>query len=85
MKEKPLCRTCSYRSKPMIHRQYPNARPEFYCTHPDIKRCAEEYTKKTRKRIVKSVDFLGFKAPPKTSLRWCPLKGQMIAKEEDNE
>lgn len=82
MKEKPSCRSCSYLSKPRISCRFPCSRPMFFCTHPDINRCAAEYMKRKGKWIIKTVNFLGFKEPPKTSLRWCPLKEQSVTKEE---
>lgn len=84
MKEKPSCRSCSYLSKPMISRYHPYSRTMFFCTHPDVNKCATEYMERTGKWIMKTVNFLGFKEPPKTSLRWCPLKKQTVTKEVTN-
>ena len=83
MKERPSCRSCNYISKPMVSHWW-NSRSEYYCTHPDINRCAAEYTEKTGKRIVKMANFLGYGEPPKTSLRWCPFKKQTTVKEEND-
>lgn len=43
------------------------------CTHPKIEESAKEYEKIKRKRIVKSVEFIG-RELPRTSIRWCPDK-----------
>lgn len=65
--QKPFCVTCRI----CIHGgRTPN---EFYCIHPDIRESAAAYEEKSKQRISKSVDFIGYHLP-RTSLRWCPRK-----------